>query len=196
MTPALTRAAIVAAAKTLLEKEGADEVSFRGVARHLGVTAPALYAYVESKEELLAEVASEHFEALVARFSAVDPELAPLERIRRLSRAYVDHALANPALFRLMFRFPPRPTAGLDAFPPATRAFELAGRATEDAIAAGDLAVTDPVMANLTMWAAVHGVAEVLLLGFSPDPQAADELVDAVIDTMLAGQVHPLPPKG
>jgi AcrR family transcriptional regulator len=184
---------VVDAARTLLEKEGADEVSFRAVARHLGVTAPALYAYVASKEELLAAVATEHFELLVQRFQAVDAGLPPLERIRRLSRAYVEHALDSPALFRLMFRYPPRPTAGVDAFPPATRAFEVAAAATDAAVAAGDLRVADPLLANMAMWAAVHGVAEVLLLGFAPDREAADQLVDAVIETMLAGQVDPLP---
>ncbi len=187
-SPGLSRAAVVAAARELLEEGDADDLSFRGVARRLGVTAPALYAYVEDKQELLAAVATEHFEVLAARFLAVDAA-DPLDRIRLLGRAYVDHALASPALFRLMFRYPPRPTAGLDAFPPATRAFEMAAAATEEAVAAGQLRVADPFLANLAMWAAVHGAAEVLLLGFGADEAIAEVLVDEVIETMLAGQI-------
>lgn len=191
-TPALTRAAVIEAARAALEKTGVESLSFRQVARDLGVTAPALYAYVEDKQELLEAVATAHFEDLVARFEAVRVDLPALDRIRLLSRAYVDHALASPALFRLMFRFPPRPTGGADAFPPATRAFEVAASATDEAIETGVFAAQDPLLANLAMWAALHGVAEVLLMGFAPDEETADRLVDAVIETMLAGQIHPL----
>lgn len=175
----------------MLESDGVAELSLRGVARQLGVTAPALYAYVDDKYDLIAAIAAEHFEGLVARFDAVD-EADPLERIRALSHAYVDHALAAPALFHLMFRYPPTPVAGADAFPPATRAFEAAAAATEAAIESGQLATADPALASMTMWASIHGVAEVLLLGFSADAAAAAVLVDSVIDTVLAGQVRPL----
>lgn len=190
---ALTREVVIGAARASLERTGADNLSFRGVARDLGVTAPALYAYVEDKQELLAAVATEHFEALVARFEAVDADLDPLERIRLLARAYVDHARESPALFHLLFRYPPRPVAGMEAFPPATRAFEAAATATSAAVENGQLRVADAELASMAMWAAVHGVAEVLLLDFAPDQAAADELVDAVIETMIAGQVHPRP---
>lgn len=190
-SPTLSRALVIDTARELLELDDAEHLSLRAVARRLGVTAPALYAYVEDKQDLLAAVATEHFEALVVRFAAID-EADPLLRIRRLSRAYVDHARASPALFRLMFRYPPRPTQGIDAFPPATCAFEMAAWATDEAVAAGLLRVSDPVLANLAMWAAVHGVAEVLLLGFGVDDGLGEALIEEVIDTMLAGQVHPL----
>jgi len=76
----------------------------------------------------------------------------------------------------------------VDAFAPATRAFDVAARATADAIDAGLLRVTDPDDASITMWCAVHGVAEVLLMGFAADDDTATALIDRVIDTVLAGQ--------
>ena len=183
----LTREVIVAAARESLEKGGIDNLSLRAVARDLGVTAPALYGYVRNRYDLLAAIATDHFAALVARFEAVEAT-TPVDRIRGLSRAYVDHALAAPALFPLLFRYPPRPVPGVDVFPPAARAFTVAASATGEAIAAGDLAALDPDLASMTMWAAVHGVAEILLLGFSTDQDDADRLIDSVIETVLAGQ--------
>lgn len=191
MRAPLTRDLVVRTARATVEHEGVEGLSLRGLARELGVTAPALYAYVQDKQDLLAALATERFERLVERFDAID-ETDPLERIRALSRAYVDHAIEAPALFHLMLRYPPRPVAGMEAFPPATRAFEEAAEATAAAIRAGQLAVDDAAVASLTMWAAVHGVAEVLLLGFVADDAAARSLVDSVIDTVLAGQIHPL----
>lgn len=188
----LTRELVIASAQQMLESEGVEQLSLRGLARHLGVTAPALYAYVDDKYDLLAAVAAEHFEGLVARFDEIDED-DPVERIRALSHAYVDHALASPALFHLMFRYPPTPVAGADAFPPATRAFEAAASATAAAIESGQLAATDPGLASMTMWMSIHGAAEVLLLGFSDDPETSALLVDSVIDTILAGQMRSLP---
>jgi AcrR family transcriptional regulator len=187
----LTRSLVVDAARAQLEREGAEHLSLRGLARELGVTAPALYAYVDDKDDLLAAVATQHFAALVARFEAIEAD-DPIDRIRALSRAYVDHARSSPNLFRLLFRYPPSAVDGADAFPPATRAFELAAAATADAVAAGQLGVADAALASMTMWAAIHGVAEVLLLGFGFNDETADALVESVIETVLAGQVRPL----
>ena len=183
---------MVRTARGQLEAEGAEQLSLRGVARELGVTAPALYAYVDDKHELLAAVATEHFERLIERFALV-VATDPLERIRALSRAYVEHAVASPALFRLMFRYPPSPTSELEAFPPATKAFEIAAAATAAGIESGQLTVADASMASMTMWVAVHGVAEVLLLGFGFDEAWEEQLIDSVIETVLAGQSQPSP---
>jgi len=187
----LSRELVLSTARAQLERDEASQLSLRAVARELGVTAPALYAYVEDKGELLAAVAAEHFELLVERFEAIT-ETEPLDRIRAVSRAYVDHALESPGLFHLMFRYPPSPTTEVDAFPPATRAFEVASEATADAVAQGLMAVDDVTMACMTMWAAMHGVAEVLLMGFGFDDEAADRLVESTIDTVIAGHVNPL----
>ncbi|MCU1353922.1 MAG: TetR family transcriptional regulator [Acidimicrobiales bacterium] len=189
MRAPLSRQLVIDAAREELVADGVEQLSLRGVARRLGVTAPALYAYVADRADLLAAVATEHFEDLVARFEAVDAA-DPLDKIRGLQRAYIDHALASPALFRLLFRYSPAPVAGTAAFPPAARAFAVASAATEAAIASGQLAPVDPQLASMTMWAAVHGVAEVLLLGFGFDPAAQEALVTSVIETVLAGQAR------
>jgi AcrR family transcriptional regulator len=188
----LSRDLLVQTARAHVERAGAEELSLRAVARDLGVTAPALYAHVAGKRELLAAVAADHFERLVERFEAIDAA-DPLDRIRALARAYVDHARASPALFRLMLSYPPLATPEAEAFPPAARAFEVAAAATADAIDQGLLAVEDLTLACLTMWAAVHGVAEVLLMGFGFDDATAERLLATTVETVLVGQSHPLP---
>lgn len=191
MTAPLSRELIVETARARIEAEGPDSLSLRAVARDLEVTAPALYAYVDDKSDLLAAVATAHFEELVAAFEAVE-ETEPIARMRSLARAYIDHALRSPGLFRLMFRYPPSPAGEIDPFPPAVRAFEVAAVTTRKAVAEGLLGVDDADMAAMTMWAAAHGTAEVLLMGFGFDEAATEALVSSVIDTVLAGQVNPL----
>lgn len=188
--PPLQREAIVEAARDLIAEDGLDALSLRRLAGRLGVTAPALYAHLEDKRDLLKAVAEIEFGALVQRFDEV-ADLAPLDRIRANGRAYVAHARANPELFRVMFLFPPDiaplDAAGAEATPGATKAFGAAADAVQAAIDAGLLATDDPLLTALTMWSGVHGVAEVLQLGFGLPPELEEAMVDDVIERILAG---------
>lgn len=189
MAEPLSRESIVAATRSLIASEGLDAVSLRRVAAALGVTAPALYAHVADKRDLLRGVAEGEFRRLLDRFASID-EPDPLARVRRLCRAYVDHALDSPELFRTMFLFRPELAlggGGGEELPLATVAFETAMTALSDAVASGALRPVDPLMAALALWAAVHGAAEVLLMGFDFDPTTRQALVCAVVDTMIAG---------
>lgn len=184
----LTRADIVRRARTMVQEQGSGRVSFRSVARAMGVTAPALYAHVEDFDELLAAVAADEFQRLTDAFAAVDDD-DPIDRMRALGHAYVQHALAEPNLHRLMFRYPPAvPDAKVPVptFEPATELFRVAMQPVQDALAAGRLKPVDPFLAALSLWSAAHGVAEVLLMGFAFPDEMANDLVDAAIDAAIA----------
>ncbi len=173
----------------MIRTSGLEAVSLRRVGAMLGVTAPALYAYVTDKNDLLRSVAEVEFDQLMQRFVAID-ETDPVERVRRLGRAYVEHALENPELFRTMFLFPPElansTATGLE-LPAATKAFEMALGATTVAVEQGCFADIDPLTAALATWTAMHGLADILLLGFGFDDATRDQLIDTVLDTTIAG---------
>jgi AcrR family transcriptional regulator len=185
----LTRDAVAAAARALIVDDGLEAVSLRRVAGALGVTAPALYAYVTDKRDLLRGVAELELVRLMGRFEPID-DPDPQQRIRRFSRAYIDYALENRELFKTIFLFPPDLDIGAPTgqeLPMATMAFGMPLRAITDAIESGAFKPADPVMAGLTLWAATHGVAAVLLLGFEFDEAGREALITNVIDTVIAG---------
>jgi AcrR family transcriptional regulator len=189
MSTPLTRSAIVGAARSLIATEGLDAVSLRRLAAVLGVTAPALYAHVQDKRDLLRAVAELEFAELIADFGAIDVA-DHVARLRRLSRIYIERALAEPELFRTMFLFPPDidlSAATGQELPMATASFRVALDSVTAAIDAGELRPADPLVAALTLWTATHGVADVLLLGFPFDDATRDLVIDSVIDTVLQG---------
>jgi AcrR family transcriptional regulator len=189
MTESLTRDLVVATTRDLIASEGLEAVSFRHVARLLGVTAPALYAYVTDKRDLLRGVAEVEFGRLIVVLEAID-EADPVERIRRFSRAYIEQALAQPELFRTMFLFPPElgiVEATGEELPAATKAFEIAMTAASEAIESGAFAAADPLMVGLTLWTGTHGAADVLLMGFGFDEATQNEFIDFVVDTLIDG---------
>lgn len=189
--PVLTRDAVVAAARELVVEGGLEALSFRRLASRLGVTAPALYAHVTGKGDLLAALAEGQLEELAARMERA-AGLPPLERIRAHCHAYVHQARDNPELFRVMFVFPPDLGPGVLAdvpegaeLPAATKAFTAAIEAVDDAARAGLLTTDDPLLTALALWAAVHGVTSVLQLGFSLSPGTEEALVDELVDRLL-----------
>lgn len=99
-----TRERIVAASRRLLVTEGA--VTLRAVARELGMTAPALYRYAASHEELVQMVAlaidaavAERLEAAAAAYPADDP----LARMVAGAVEFRSWALAERKEFALVF---------------------------------------------------------------------------------------------
>ena len=184
----LERGAIVAAARSLVAKDGLAALSLRRVAALLGVTAPALYAHVRDKRDLVRGVAEFEYERLGERMQRIEVG-DPLERIRAAGRLYLDHARENPHLFRLLFEFRPEltPRPRGDELDAATDAFEAGASAVRAAIEAGRLRRGDPLVTSLAIWTAVHGLASVILAGAELGREQEDRIYDALMDALLAG---------
>src|SRR3954451_14167776 len=103
-THAATTARIVAAARTLLVNRG--EVTLRAVARELGLTAPALYRYAASHEELILMVALAIDADVAARITVAADRQPAEDHAARLVAAAVEFrqwALESREEFALVF---------------------------------------------------------------------------------------------
>jgi AcrR family transcriptional regulator len=144
---------IVAAARGLLEEEGAEALSMRRLAERLGIRAPSIYKHLPGKGALEAAVMSAAFEEQGAAFAAaLDGAEDPLAA---LSRAYRDFARTHPHLYRLM-------TQG-------TLPRERLAPGVEDAAAAPIVrAVGGDRDAARALWAFAHGMTILELDGRFP----------------------------
>lgn len=189
MAEPLSRQAVIEATRQLIIEDGLESVSLRRVGARLEVTAPALYAYVSDKRDLLRSIADAEFDALIVRFEKVT-DSDPIERSKGYCHAYVDHARDEPELFKTMFLF--QPDLGLgdapdSTTPSATRAFLLPAESVSEAIDSGGFRPVDPLLAALTLWVAMQGVTDVMLMGFDLGDDLIDDLVDTVIETTIRG---------
>jgi AcrR family transcriptional regulator len=91
---------IVAAARELLEEEGAEALSMRRLAERLGIRAPSIYKHLPDKRALEAAIISDGFEELAAQFEAAGPTLA------EIGAAYRAFGRRHPHLYRLMTERP------------------------------------------------------------------------------------------
>ncbi len=174
--------ALVQAALDLLGEAGADAVSLRAVARRAGVSAMAPYRHFPDKDALLAEVAAQGFAGLRDVLDAADAAAGPGQALVAQAVAYVGYALANPALFRLMFG----PRRGAD-HPELWRAGGSAYAVLAERVAAQTPPDADREARVLGCWSLVHGLAMLCLEGRIGDATAATsgEIAGRVAAAML-----------
>ncbi len=91
------REGIIAAARTVFEREGLDGASLRAIAAEAGYTPAALYFHFDSKEALYAEVLGRSIAVLQARVDeAVAKATTPQERLHAAALAFFDFYAENP----------------------------------------------------------------------------------------------------
>lgn len=97
---------IKAAARKVLVEQGVDGLALRAVARELGMTAPAIYRYFSSREDLIENVVVDLYDELCdvmegARDATVPARPAP--QLLAASRAFRSWATTHHAEFGLLF---------------------------------------------------------------------------------------------
>jgi AcrR family transcriptional regulator len=106
---AWTREEIKAAALRQLEEQGVDGISLNAIAKELGMTGPALYRYVASRDELLADLVVDAWEDLAAELERAAEKNAGESAARRLGAiglAYRAWGTAQPHRYRLAIQTP------------------------------------------------------------------------------------------
>lgn len=98
------RAALLRAAAEEIEQNGYETLSLRELATSLDVSRAAPYRHFEDKRALLAALATEGFEQLMAMYRAASASAKSAEaKLKDAGRGYLEFALEHPQLFRLMF---------------------------------------------------------------------------------------------
>jgi AcrR family transcriptional regulator len=112
MTAQPTAKRIAAAARRLLDSEGAEAVTMRRVAAAVGITAMAVYRHYPDRKGLLNALADEGFGELAEKLAAVRltgsvrsarSRSTVGDRLTRVLDVNLRFALENPRLFELMF---------------------------------------------------------------------------------------------
>ena len=147
------RNGLLESARAILEEESLAALTLRAVARKAGVSHAAPYRHFPNHEALLVELSIEGFEEL--RESLVEAAKAhgnESDKIANIGAAYMRFVAQRPALARLMFggQLPNR-----DQFPQLGIKADSIGQQIGEALHDSAL--------GLAVWAAVHGLAMLVL---------------------------------
>ncbi|GAB3031241.1 TetR family transcriptional regulator [Nocardioides flavus (ex Wang et al. 2016)] len=184
------REALVGAGVDVVRSGGPEALSIRELARRVGVSHAAAYRHFADREALVDAVAERAMEALVARVRErlatvedQDPVTRARRRLQRIGVGYVDFALAEPGLFRLLFTAYPEPPEGTD--PDGEDPYSLLNVALDELVAVGYLDPADRIGADVTCWAAVHGFSVLSVEGPLRGMAEADR--EAALTALLLG---------
>lgn len=171
------------AAHVFFEK-GFSRGTTRDIAKIVGLTQPALYYYVGSKEDLLTEIAlnvDHDFTRLVSEAIETNPD--PVERLSAVIRAFIRAMADHQMGFGLRFsevRSLPEPTA-TEVTNDERRFVGMIEGAVRDAIAAGALPQDrDPKFVTLGL----IGMLSWMFWWFEPEQQDATEIADTFCEML------------
>lgn len=152
-----------------ISEAGASALSLKAIATQLGMTAPALYRYFASRDELLTQLILSTYQDLAELTeAAVEGEATPAEQLRDIAQSLRRWAVANPQRYLLLYG---TPVPGYHAPPEAT---ELAKRIFAPILAGFAAMQSDPerddsesvtFLRSVTFWTRLHGVLSLELAG-------------------------------
>lgn len=175
---------------------GPDAVVLRDVQRMAGVSNSAAYRHYADRQALLGAVQAYGMtrlgDAMVESLARV-PSRGPrrrraLARLRATGQAYIDFAQAEPGLFRTAFA-PGGPAHTDDAVDPDRHPFQILRGCIDDLVGTGVLTASRRDGLDEAAWAAVHGLATLLLDGplSEADPRRRTLITARLLDVIQDG---------
>ena len=190
-------AALLGAAEEELIEKGADRFSMRSVAKRAGVSHGAPAHHFGDARGLLTALAAKGYERLLAVQTGRE-ETAPADpRARSLASGlgYLDFAVKNPELFRIMFNSS-IPDRSDDRF--LNVSLGVFNRLVQNSEALNMRnPYTDPegMVDLMASWAIVHGLAELIISGRAERTLGISELSaserDKVLTAIIARAIKP-----
>lgn len=183
------REALINEACQQIEQEGATALNLSKLAQKIGVSQPAVYRHFPNKQALAISVAQRGFEQLAEALQKTTQNVESddaFKGIRAIAKAYVEFALNNPEIARLMFSMKERVTETALQNDSASAAVPIF-RIVEAAKRCDRLRNNDVVQAVRIIWAAIHGLAMLLMDEQIPSvTQSPDELSEHIEATARA----------
>ena len=184
---AATKREIVDAAWRLARERGLAGWALRDVAEAVGMRAPSLYVYFDSKHALYDAMFADGNAELLRRIESavsevVDRELPAAEVLRVGERLHVDFCVEDPARYELLF------LRTIPGFEPSASSYALA-REVLDRLAVVLTAAGAGAPEQADLWTALVGGLAAQQVSNDPGGDRWRRLIDRAVDMFVATQL-------
>ena len=183
------REEILDAARTLFVKEGYESVSIRRIADMIEYAPGTIYLYFRDKAEILDRICEETFAKLIVRMQAIEHDSsAPLDKLRRGLRTYIQFGLDNPNHYIVTFiqsKVNREANSGLQTA--GQKAFACLRQGVQECVDAGELVSDETDELAQTLWAGIHGLTSVLITCSGFPFVEHNRLIDRMVHTLVEG---------
>ena len=188
---AATKREILDAAWALARERGLAGWALRDVAEAVGMRAPSLYVYFDSKNAVYDAMFADGYAALLARSERAEADLGargapPLEVVRAVATLFFAFGVEDPARLQLLF------LRTIPGFEPSEAAYALARQAfarMTGVLAAAGLAAPE----HVDLWTALLTGLATQQVSNDPGGDRWRRLVDPAVDMFLAAHLPPRP---
>lgn len=187
-----TRDEIVSAAWDLCRPEGLGALSLRDLARSVGMKAPSLYSYFDSKHAIYDAMYADGARAFVVAEADVPRTDEPLADLKAITHFFVRFCTEDPVRYQLLFQ---RPIPGFEPSPESFAISVDSLRALQERFAS--IGLTDP--GNIDLFTALGtGLADQQI---SNDPggdrwiRLIDEAMEMLYEHLVRGRAFRRPKK-
>ncbi len=172
-------------AERLFQTEGFAAVSMRRLAQEVGCAPMTLYAYFESKADILGLIWARFLTGLFDDLDRLAREVSdPRARVAAISRAYVGYWLAHPDRYRMVFMTEGVTQAQVGVFVGGGDILDRY-QLFADSLAAAGVAPSGLKLANDALLSALIGVAHnqitVSAYAWAPGEELAEMLAAAIL---------------
>ena len=169
---------ILDAARELSRDRGLTGWTLRDLGTAVGMRAPSLYVYFDSKFALYDALFADGYRALLGRIHGLDRSLPAREGIREAAHMYVAFCVEDPARTQLLF------LRTIPGFAPTADSYALAERVLSG-LAAKLAEAGVPAQQDLDLWTAVLTGLATQQTSNDPGGSRWTRLVDTAVDRML-----------
>jgi len=183
------RKTIMAAAAKIVGREGLSQLSMRGLAVSLGMTAGALYRYYPSKQDLIIDFCRDAITDLRNRFDEINSTTDdPLSAIRSMMKAYARFGLEDSDRFRMLFLENDQGlTSPLMEDETTMLPYRQMAEQVARAAAMGLIVTENSERSTQIIWGGVHGLVTLSSTFNDFNFGNVDQLVDEMIELFISG---------
>jgi AcrR family transcriptional regulator len=192
----LLRRNVIEAASHLLVAEGPEALTVRRIAKALNCSTKIIYTMFSGKDGLADALYLEGCARLSQAIGKVAQVANPQTYVQEIAWAYWRFALANPSHYGVLFggaipRFQPDASTKQTM----TQALETVARMLHVYMTQGLLPSQDPVRLTRAIWAPLHGVVSLHLLGHFSDEEEAKHAFERTVRAIVASLEVGIPPE-
>ncbi len=155
------RGKILQSARELFMDRGFEHTSIRNIAEKIDYSPTTIYLYFKDKDDIFYALHQEGFIILNQYFKSLGLVEDPFERLKAISRAYIQFAIENGEYYDLMF-IVRSPMNALDKesneWTEGDNAFNFLVATIQECIDKGYFQGMHTEILSFTVWAMVHGI--------------------------------------
>ncbi len=186
------RESLIQTALKIIEKDGLSSLTLRDIALEVGTSHSAIYRHFSSKEDLIQTVMLEGFEKFENLIAPIllQKEHTVIQRLQNMGIAYIDFAIKNPTIYRMIFGPELQDTRMQNSdINDETKAagFHALIALLVEGQESGLFKKDNPMIQATVIWSTIHGLSNLFIDGHLHVKENLEIIFNTATKTLLEG---------